>query len=480
MKKRLLITLLFLTAFCCGEGFAQNSDKKRTNHWYFGTRAGVDFSSGTAVADTNGKLTSLQGMSTMSDTSGNLLFYTDGKTVWNAQHDSMPNGTGIGVGHNATPVKGVVIVPKPMNNSIYYIFVVDGWEHQFLNGLRYSIVDMTLDSGRGSVTQKNILLFGPTTEQLGVIKDATGCGYWILSHERYSDKFRSYHLTNNGIDTNAVITAIAPDYGYMASFSIYAGGAGITFSPNGNLFGTIDWWGWRNGTGIPDSTSLYHFDRNTGIVSNKITLDIDTMTFAIGISPDNTKLYLYEGYNLAKLYQYDISNYSSISIQSSKTFIHAGNDLPTDYRQGIDGKLHGCSELRLYLSTIHNPNASGQACNFVKNNTSLGGRTGLMELPNFVESFFDSSSACVTSVNEIENSGIHIYPNLVRDWIVVEGNDFEQVRLVDITGRLVYLTSPHNVSLDHIRINVSSYPRGIYIVSVISQNKSVNRKIILY
>ena len=150
-----------------------NPDHKRAMHWYFGDKAGIDFSSGYPVSDTNGQMTVLEGNASIGDTNGNLLFYTDGKTVWNRNHILMMNGTGLGVGQNASPHDCAIIIPKPGDNNIYYIFTVDGWENQFQNGLRYHMVDMTLDNGKGAIIQKNQLLFTPLTEQLAATKDST-------------------------------------------------------------------------------------------------------------------------------------------------------------------------------------------------------------------------------------------------------------------------------------------------------------------
>jgi len=481
MEKNLIIIYSLIQFFLLNIQFclSQSSHINRTNHWYFGQNAGLDFTSGTAVADTSGKMTVLQGCATMSDTAGNLLFYTDGKTAWNALHDTLFNGSGLGVGLYGTPLQGVLIIPQPGANNIYYIFTVDGWEHFFLNGLRYSIVDMNLDSGKGSVTQKNILLCAPTCEALGSVSDATGCGYWLVTHERYTDIFRAYHITYAGIDTSAVISAIGPNCGFMANMNQYCGIYGINFSSNGNLFASIDFWGWLNGTGIPDTLSIYQFNKNTGIVSNRIALEVDTLLTTIGISPDNSKLYQASGRFLFKMYQYDISNYSINSIQTSKMLIFSSNpDLPSDLRQGLDGMLYGSMETKQYLCAIQNPNASGLACNYVVNNTSLGGKSALMELPNFVRSFYDSSNACIASVVEIENHQIQIFPNPAMDWIEIRGDDFERVQLVDITGRIVFSSSNKTISSEQ-RINLSAFSRGIYIISLSSKQKSINQKIIL-
>jgi len=115
--KSFIPSLLVFSA--TGPLHAQNPDTKRNWHWYFGNGVGLDFSSGVPVADTNCAMTVQQGNSTISDQDGNLLFYTDGRTMWNPQHDTTANGFDLGVGLFGTPYDGTVIIPKPGSNSIY-------------------------------------------------------------------------------------------------------------------------------------------------------------------------------------------------------------------------------------------------------------------------------------------------------------------------------------------------------------------------
>src|SRR6185295_20403036 len=86
---KILPLLLLLSCKC----FAQ----KEANIWYFGQQAGVDFNSGVPVALTNcsSSFNAFEGVGTLSDENGNLLFYTDGNTVFNANHVAMSNGTGL-------------------------------------------------------------------------------------------------------------------------------------------------------------------------------------------------------------------------------------------------------------------------------------------------------------------------------------------------------------------------------------------------
>ena len=156
-KNITVIVLTLIVNFTYSQGEA--------NIWYFGQNAGLDFNSGSPVALTNGQLNTLEGCATISTSSGELIFYTDGVTVFNKNHTIMVNGTGL-LGHSSS-TQSATIVPKPGSSNMFYIFTTDN-EHD-PDGFRYSIVDMSLDSGNGAITvDKNILVYTPTTESLGV------------------------------------------------------------------------------------------------------------------------------------------------------------------------------------------------------------------------------------------------------------------------------------------------------------------------
>src|SRR4051812_29467993 len=168
MRKIFIVCILF---FQIGKpAFAQ----KENNIWYFGTNAGLDFNSGVPVALTNSAMVTSEGCASVSDTAGNLLFYTDGISIWNKNHTIMPNGTGLT--GNSTATQSALIIKKPGSANLYYVFST-----HFT--LAYSIVDMTLNSGLGDVTIKNDTL-GNGSEKLCGAAHVNGTDYWIISHER--------------------------------------------------------------------------------------------------------------------------------------------------------------------------------------------------------------------------------------------------------------------------------------------------------
>ena len=94
--------------------------------------AGLNFATTPPTALTNSAMNAFEGCATISDTAGNLLFYTNGNMVWNKNHNTMPSGNSLNGDGAATQT--AIIVPAPQNLNKYYIFTVD------TNGDRKSVV----------------------------------------------------------------------------------------------------------------------------------------------------------------------------------------------------------------------------------------------------------------------------------------------------------------------------------------------------
>ena len=104
----------------------------------------------------------------------------------------MPNG--FGLEGNGSATHSGMIFPSPEGSDIFYIFTVDAVEGT-LDGLHYSKVDMSLNSGLGDVvtTEKNIFLLDSASEKIaGAAKPG---GYWAVTHRHGTDRFYSYEIT---------------------------------------------------------------------------------------------------------------------------------------------------------------------------------------------------------------------------------------------------------------------------------------------
>ena len=173
------------------------------NFWHFGKHAGLDFTTTppTAIAS---ELDVQEGTASISDDQGQLLFYTDGDTVWNRNNTPMPNGHGLKGGLSST--QSSLIVPLPNSLTHYYIFTTG--DHGSMQGFKYTIVDMTLDGGLGDIVDgtKNTAIVEEVSEKIAAVLHANCRDYWVITRKRNSNDNLAYLLTPAGLDLNPVIS----------------------------------------------------------------------------------------------------------------------------------------------------------------------------------------------------------------------------------------------------------------------------------
>lgn len=336
---------------------------QQDNNWYFGRMAGLNFSSGRAVAVTNSAMNTMEGSATISNENGELLFYTNGIDVWNRLHKKMPHGTGL-LGDQST-TQSAVIVPKPGSSSRYYIFAAD--DAGGPNGLTYSEVDMTADNGNGDVVVANTRLVTPITEKITAVYANNNKDIWVTVHHWGSNAFYNYKVTAQGVDKTPVISNTGMVIEGADNSGHYAGWMSI--SPNGQKLAVAN--------GLL-SVELFDFNAQTGIISNAQIIKSPAKCYGVEFSPNSRLLYV-TSENM--LLQYDIT----------------GQDIPAT--QTIVGTIEAASSLKLTpnskifvvnkylskkLSVIRQPNVKGVGCEFVLETVDLGGKETFVGLPNFI------------------------------------------------------------------------------------------------
>ncbi len=375
MKKAILYCFILFQCICFAQGEA--------NIWYFGQNAGIDFNSGSPVALTNGQLNTGEGCTTISNGAGQLLFYTDGVTVFNRNHTVMPNGTGL-MGDTSSSQSSIV-TPKPNSSNIYYIFTTP--ETVGSNGLRYSILDLNLDSGLGDITsQKNILLSYPVCEKLTAIKNATGDGFWVLAHSFGNNLFLAYTVNSSGINTTPVISNV----GTIIQGNVDKSVGCLKFSPDGTKLLCANFF---------NDVQLFDFDASTGVVSNPKLVCSKLANYGVEFSPNGNIAYVTTGnYNVPtgnylqlELLQYDLT---ASNIPNSETNIYTSTDVDKligALQIAIDGKIYIPIKRNPFVSTINNPDVLGVGCNFQLNGLNLGLGICISGLPQFIQSYFIAS-----------------------------------------------------------------------------------------
>ena len=405
----LQLRCLFFAFFCFS--LVQLHAQLEASIWYFGDRAGLDFRSGAPVALTDGALSTNEGCATISDDNGNLLFYTDGITIWNRNHDVMPNGNALG-GHPSS-TQSAIIVPNPGNPDLFYVFTTPA---QFIlgdPGLRYSEIDLSLNGGLGDVTAvKNVLIYAPVPEKVTAVQHANGTDIWVVTHQWGNDTFAAYLVTAAGINTTPVVSNAGFDMDYLTvGDDIFFARGSIKISPDGTKLAIA-----HTRVGV----EVFDFDAATGQVSNPIRLrEGDEQYYGVEFSPNSDVLYL--TIQEISLLQYDLNAADIVASESEIT----NNPLIFGLQLGIDGKMYVALENTPFLAAINQPNILGAGCDFELQAVNLGTGISYLALPPFIQSYFfiDDIQAENFCLGDTTEFSINVSEPIVSiNWSFGDGN----------------------------------------------------------
>lgn len=400
-----------------------------TSVWYFGQNAGIKFNNDNSITTlTDGQLNTSEGCATISDSSGDLLFYTDGVTVYNKNHQIMANGTGL-MGNWST-TQSATIVPKPGSATLFYIFTLDYEVHS--NGFRYSIVDISLNGGLGEVTSsKNVLIYAPSDEKLAIVKHSNNIDFWIVTHGWNSNTFYSYLLTSTGLSSTPVLS----NSGTIINGSNENVWGYMKISPNGSKLAISH---------SLINCELMDFDNSTGIISNSQVIFNGLSSYGVEFSPDSQLLYIsVSGSAPYRIIQFDLN---SSNIPNSAIIFYENNNIPAALQLGPDNKIYVAEFNKSKLGVINNPNTIGIGCNLQFDAIDLASRKCQFGLPPFVSSFFYLPS--ITFNEQCAGESINFQVN-VNQTIVSAYWDFDDGN------------SSTNINPTHIFANA-----GLYNVSV--------------
>jgi hypothetical protein len=327
----------------------------------------------------------------IADSSGHLLFYTNGCAIANAQHEIMENGDGLNpgtihdnyceYGYIAGP-QSALILPKPGDPSLFYIFhkriiTITDPVLDVLSDLTYfSIVDISINNGLGSVIAKNQSLINePTTYgELTAVKQGNGQDWWILTGGDQNNSYFRIALTSEGVQGPFI-----QNIGTPASLEGSGGGQAV-FSPDGTMYVRYS---------AADGVYLFDFEREQGLLSNfrHIAIGDSVISGGVAISPNSRYLYVSSTF---WVYQYDLWA-SDIAATKDTVAVYDGFSAPfatTFYNAQLapDCKIYLNSQNTVrYLHVINRPDEAGEACDFQQHNIPLpfNHRRSLPNFPNY-------------------------------------------------------------------------------------------------
>lgn len=389
--------------------------QKQQELWYFGDRAGIDFRSGTAVALTDQNvMTAYKASGVICDSTGNLLFFTNGQKIWDRNFQVMNNATGLDGDVGVT--QPVIIIPWPEHDSLYFVFTIDVIaimpdNSYTTKGLKYSIVNMNRSGGMGEATDVNYSLVSPVCQKITAVRHSNGRDFWVIVHLWDSDEFYAYPVTAGGIGA-PVVTAIGPVNGGGYTGQVNAYGY-LKVSPDGQKLASA-----ITGNNV---IGLFDFNPSTGVISADRSYSNvlpGVLPYGVEFSPDSRKLYAsllqitgngppsYPSYILQ--FDLDAGFTSPVVVDSTAGMRLSGMQLGPDGRIYIDRTINLLNK-NDSLDVIYNPTRPGVDCNvnllsnIPGSRFFLAGRYGLFSLPNLIQSFlnipvFTYDSCCFKDV----------------------------------------------------------------------------------
>lgn len=352
MKKYYPVVLSLLIILISASASNGQYDLPQNKVWAMGYNSGLDFNSGAPVPMTT-SIFAFEGCASVSSSTGNLLFYTNGTNVWDAAGNIMPNGNTLFPGPNNTysTTQAALIVPYHVPGSNrYYVF-------SLASRLYCNVVDMNLNNGMGDVLTsfplRNIPLMDSLTEKLIAIP---GCNNntWVLTRSNTQHKFMAFEITPAGLDTTPVVSYTG---GLVAPFRYFQGY--MKASPQGDRIVTT----LQENIG-QGALEYYKFDYTAGQVYDRKVID-SSSGYGVAFSPDGTKIYAQV---INKVYQYDLN-----SLQPAQTKTYLGTAFLSELKLGPDGRIYFMSAYQGseynsdhydFMGCIMQPDNSGLACGF--------------------------------------------------------------------------------------------------------------------
>ena len=451
----------------------------------------IDFSGGfPSITSTTRPMSMYASNASISNSNGNLLFYTNGVYIANANNDTMLNGDGLNPSAYTTQesdglsiVQSDIVIPFPGDSMKYYLF------HETIDTLGfiplylyYSIIDMTLDNGLGGVVSKNNILFSRTLGNgaLTACKHGNGRDWWLVVREYAYDydnnTYLKYLITHQGIQ--------GPFFQSIGKLRIQGLGQ-VVFSPDGVWYANYDTEG---------DLDLMNFDRCSGTFSNLIHVPIDDSAYVGGaaFSSDSKKLYISsEKY----VYQFDLNSSNIPSTQTTvavwDSFYSPVYPFATTFflsQLAADGRIYiNCGPSTKDIHVINYPDSLGLACNVCQHCIHLP-TYNAFTIPNYPNYFLGaySGSVCdtLTAINNIKSAvdqELIVFPNPVSKVLYATIHKEKRIKTAKIFNALgqeipVYYTFIKNG--EYLEMNVSGLSQGVYFLELLSDKEKVVKRFI--
>ncbi|MEI7486968.1 MAG: T9SS type A sorting domain-containing protein [Chryseobacterium sp.] len=362
MKKLYITFILALPLFLFSQG--------ENDNWYFGAFAGVNFSGSTPTVLYDSQAVTNLASASVSDSSGKLLFYTNGLEVFNREHQLMPNGSGL----NQECTFQISIVKHPTNPNLYYI-ISGGVVLSGTFKARYTVVDMSQGSlGSNGLPLGDVLansIGSPMLDQFGndfttakgvtVVPHANNSAYWVLIQD--GTNLYSYLLDSNGLSNIPVVSSLGATTA-PSSFSHYAYIKASEKLSSCNKFSNYISVTSQDINNNYNEGRIYSFDNNTGYFTNDYYLMIANLGPIYTEFNKNSSILYVAALDFVKndapIYAIDLVNSTNTNLVYNNV---TQSQIPNNYFEGMQRNTKGDIYVKFgyndYISKIINPDVFG-------------------------------------------------------------------------------------------------------------------------
>lgn len=354
MKLNFIIILIFLDQiFYCVNLQGQK--------WFFPSSTLFDVNSESISNNDSFKFPPfLEGHIIIFNSKNDLLFYSDGVSIWDRNHNLFPSSQRIPLLQNSSSVQGAYCIKSSKDENIYFLLSLNHIAVPSNGELYISQIDLRLNNGLGDIVDGSVVKVGDNfTEQMEVIPNPCG-GVWVINHQRDNNSFEATHILDG-----KVIEKVISKVGNNSLRSRWFLGGLKASKDKSRLI-------WVETGGKP--IEIFDFDQTSGKLSEKLEIsETDDFTFGV-FSEDGNLIYVAkrdEKNNKNFIIQYDITQSSVELIKESKTIF----EVPVDLYPSMIGMEYNKKNELVFTSSSHSshigkilyPNEKGITCIFNPN-----------------------------------------------------------------------------------------------------------------
>ncbi|MBK8845129.1 MAG: T9SS type A sorting domain-containing protein [Bacteroidetes bacterium] len=464
----------------------------------------VNFSSGLTIntINNNRRLNFLQTNTTMADSTGNLLFSSNGLFIVDRNDSIMMGGDSINLYSAAYSLgsisvgwgcnQGLLSIPHPGHPNEYLMFQVqfnnDDPNVYWINEIDYHHISMDSAGGMGKViSHNNLVLNDSMTESFfSAVKHGNGRDWWLVKLQRNTNSYFKFLVTPTGITMST--QALGP----IGESATYEGQS--AFSQDGRYYARVDTR--LDTTWITDTSQvvLMEFDRCTGTFSNLIVDLIDSgYVGGVAFSPNNKFLYVATGLHI---YQYNLQDGSNMVNTKKIIATYDGyaspfaNSWATFWQMfvGADKKIYCITQSQSdNMTVINQPDLFDTLCDAQPHSFHFGilnSRT-CPNWPNYelgpeIGSICDSLGLAQHEV--ITSMGLQLFPNPANGFYNIHysipGNTTALATVYDVSGKKI---EQHNLygHFSNLQVSTAMYTPGLYVVNVSCNNVSESKRVLV-